>query len=33
MAEKSQRNNILLAFFTITAVVIIVSVIGFFTLG
>lgn len=33
MAEKSQRNNILLAFFTITTVVIIVSVIGFFTLG
>lgn len=33
MAEKSQRSNILLAFFTLTAVVVIVSIIGFFTLG
>ena len=33
MAEKSQRNNILLAFFTLLAVIVIVSVIGFFTLG
>lgn len=32
MAEKSQRNNILLAFFTLLAVIVIVSVIGFFTL-
>lgn len=33
MVEKAQRNNIMLAFFTLVAAVIIVSVIGFFTLG
>ncbi len=33
MAEKSQRNNIILALCTLTGVVILVSVIGFFTLG
>lgn len=33
MVEKSQRNNILLAFTTLAAVIIIVSLIGFFTLG
>ena len=33
MVEKAQRNNIILAFFTLVAAVIIVSVIGFFTLG
>lgn len=33
MAEKTQRSNILLAFITLTAVVVIVSLIGFFTLG
>ena len=33
MVEKTQRNNIMLAFFTLAAAVIIVSVIGFFTLG
>lgn len=33
MAEKSQRNNIILALGTLVGVVIIVSVIGFFTLG
>ena len=33
MANKSQHSNILLAFVTLVAVIIIVSVIGFFTLG
>lgn len=33
MAEKTQRSNILLAFISITAVVVIVALIGFFTLG
>ena len=33
MAEKTQRNNIMLAFFTLAAVVILVSIIGFLTLG
>ena len=33
MVEKAQRNNIMLAFFTLVAAVIIVSVIGFFSLG
>lgn len=33
MVEKTQRNNIMLAFFTLAAAVIIVSVIGFFMLG
>lgn len=33
MADKSQHSNILLAFFTLVAVIVIVSVIGFFTLG
>ena len=33
MAERTQRSNILLAFITLTAVVVIVSLIGFFTLG
>lgn len=33
MAEKTQRNNIMLAFFTLAAVVVIVSMIGFLTLG
>lgn len=33
MAYKSQHSNILLAFFTLVAVIVIVSVIGFFTLG
>ena len=31
--EKTQRNNIMLAFFTLLAVIVIVSIIGFFTLG
>ena len=31
--EKTQRNNIMLAFFTSLAVIVIVSIIGFFTLG
>ena len=30
--EKTQRNNIMLAFFTLLAVIVIVSIIGFFTL-
>lgn len=33
MAEKTQRNNVLLAFITLVAVVAVVSAIGFFTLG
>lgn len=33
MADKSQHSNVLLAFFTLVAVIVIVSVIGFFTLG
>lgn len=33
MTEKSQRSNIMLAFFTLAAVIVIVSIIGFFTLG
>ncbi|MDO4180904.1 MAG: efflux RND transporter periplasmic adaptor subunit [Bacteroidales bacterium] len=33
MAEKTQRSNILLAFISLTAVVVIVALIGFFTLG
>ena len=31
--EKTQRNNIMLAFFTVLAVIVIVSIIGFFSLG
>ena len=31
--EKTQRNNIMLAFFTLLTVIVIVSIIGFFTLG
>ena len=33
MTEKSQHSNIMLAFFTLAAVIVIVSIIGFFTLG
>ena len=33
MADKSQHSNVLLAFFTLVAAIVIVSVIGFFTLG
>lgn len=33
MAERSQHSNILLAFISLTAVIVIVSLIGFFTLG
>ena len=33
MSEKNQRSNVMLAFFTLVAVIILVSVIGFFTLG
>lgn len=33
MADKSQHSNVVLAFFTLVAVIVIVSVIGFFTLG
>lgn len=33
MADKSQHSNVLLAFLTLVAVIVIVSVIGFFTLG
>lgn len=33
MADRSQRSNILLAFISLTAVIVIVSLIGFFTLG
>ena len=33
MAEKTQRSNIMLAFFTLAAVIILVSIIGFLTLG
>ena len=33
MAERSQRSNILLALITLTGVVVLVAVIGFFTLG
>lgn len=33
MAERTQRSNILLAFISLTAVIVIVSLIGFFTLG
>lgn len=33
MAEKTQRNNVLLAFIILVAVVAVVSAIGFFTLG
>ena len=32
MAERSQHSNILLAFISLTAVIVIVSLIGFFTL-
>ena len=31
MAERTQRNNIMLAFITLVAVVLIVSIIGFIT--
>ena len=31
--EKTQRNNIMLAFITLAGAVAIVSIIGFFTLG
>lgn len=33
MAERTQRSNILLAFISLTAVIVLVSLIGFFTLG
>ena len=33
MAERTQRSNILLAFISLTAVIAVVSLIGFFTLG
>ena len=33
MAERSQHSNILLAFISLTAVIVIVSLIGFFTFG
>ena len=33
MAERTQRSNILLAFISLTAVIVVVSLIGFFTLG
>ena len=33
MAERSKHSNILLAFISLTAVIVIVSLIGFFTLG
>ena len=33
MAERSQHSNILLSFISLTAVIVIVSLIGFFTLG
>lgn len=33
MAEKTQRSNIMLAFFTLAAVIVLVSIIGFLTLG
>ncbi len=33
MADKSQHSNVLLAFFTLVAAIVIVSIIGFFTLG